>query len=91
MATCFVVIGSVFGGFCLYCTCYEPKRVLPRTTPSTDDITQQKRYNDLINTPPEYQAIAEQPLQTIDDIVSPPIYAPPIYAMPIYAMTCRNN
>jgi hypothetical protein len=77
---CYIVMGSLFGGgclfggVCLYCSCYEPNRVTPRTTLSADYIIEQKRYNDLINSPPEYQPIADQPLPTNEDIVPPPDY-----------------
>lgn len=84
-STCAIVVGSFFGGGCLLAGCClhfvcrdEPIR--NRVTPlpiHTDSIIYKPRYGDSVNTPPEYQENADQPIA--DQPLPPPILPPPLY------------
>jgi hypothetical protein len=78
-STCVIILGSFFGGGCLFAACcYHfvcrddpiPNRVTP-----IHSIIYKPRYGDSVNRPPDYEeiaepAIADQPL---------PILPPPEY------------
>jgi hypothetical protein len=81
--TCIIVMTSIFGGgsfiacCCLHFVCDSPmpNRVMPRV--SVVDIYK-PRYGDPINTPPEYQEIAEQEIAE-QEKADQPLVPPPVY------------
>ena len=91
-STCAILLGSFFGGGCLFAACcYHfvcrddpiPNRITPLTRP-TDSILYKPRYGDSVNRPPEYEEIADQAI-TEQPAISPSLILPP----PLYEET--NN
>jgi hypothetical protein len=83
--TCIIVMTSIFGGgsfiacCCLHFVCDSP--IPNRITPRVDIY--KPRYGDPVNTPPEYQEIAEQEIAeqeiakqeiAYQHLVPPPLY-----------------
>ena len=84
-STCAIVLGSFFGGGCLFAACCyhfacRDDPISNRVTPmQIDSIIYKPRYGDSVNRPPEYEEIAEQVIadQPIADQPLPP--PPPLY------------